>query len=286
VHEQPDVAPAGSTGNLLRRAYARFTAEAMDSSLLSRDFVVLDTLADQDAESQHDLAERLGINRTLMVGLIDRLQEAGYVARDRNPANRRAYVLSLTSPGRRALEDMRQEVSDRDARLTAALTKRERRRLIELLSRLLPDPGHPAIASAEYLVAQAHYRLRRLGDALLAGTGLRTRHFGILPAIDKIGPCSQLQLAHYLSITEPAAAESVDELVQAGLVARRQAPDDRRRYALQLTDLGRERLTALNDVARQLQADVLELLGADGDAELRALLTKLLSAGAAGAVRR
>ncbi|HUB38630.1 MAG TPA: hypothetical protein VMA72_07255 [Streptosporangiaceae bacterium] len=35
------------------------------------------------------------------------------------------------------------------------------------------------------------------------------------------------------------------------------------------------RLTALNDVALRLQADVLDLLGASGDAELRVLLTRL-----------
>jgi DNA-binding MarR family transcriptional regulator len=275
--KQPDAEHAGSTGALLRMAYTRFTAEVMHGGLPSRDFVVLDTLADSDADSQHELAERLGINRTLMVRLIDRLQDAGYVVRARNPANRRTYVLSLTEPGRKALEDMRQEVSDRDARVTAALTPDERRRLDMLLSRLLPEPDQRAIRSTEYLVAQAHFRMRRLGDALLAGTGLRTRHFGILPAIDLIGPCSQQQLANYLGLTEPATAEAVDELARAGLVARHQAPDDRRRYALELTDLGRDRLSALAEVAERLQQDVLDLLGTNGDAELRALLLKLLS---------
>jgi DNA-binding MarR family transcriptional regulator len=277
VPDQPD-ALRHTTGALLRQVYTRFTAEAIEGGVQSRDFVVLDTLAYQDADSQHELAERLGINRTLMVRLIDRLEAAGYLTRIRNPANRRTYVLSLTEAGRKALDDMRQAVAEHDARITAVLTTRERERLNELLSRLLPEPDQPAIQSTEYLVAQAHYRLRRLGDELLAGTGLRTRHFSMLPAIGRLGPCSQQQLARYVAITEPAAAESVDELVRAGLVARRPDPGDRRRYALELTDAGRARLVTLSDAAAHLQADMLDLLGADGEAELRALLTRLLSA--------
>jgi DNA-binding MarR family transcriptional regulator len=194
----------------------------------------------------------------------------------RNPANRRSYVLSLTDEGRKELDGMRKAVSDRDARITAPLTPAERHRFNELLSRLLPEPEQPAIQSTEYLVAQAHYRLRRDGDAMLADAGLKMRHFGPLSVIDKFGPCPQQQLAQYLSITEPAAAQLVDELVQAGMVERGQDPHDRRRYALELTDLGRERLTVVYDAFARLQADVRETLGADGDKELRALLVKLM----------
>jgi DNA-binding MarR family transcriptional regulator len=258
--------------------YARFTADAIRDDPRSRDFVVLDTLADQEADSQREIAERLGINRTIMVRLIDRLEDAGYVTRTRNPANRRSYVLSLTAAGREALDEMRRAVSDRDARLTAGLSRRERKRLDELLGRLLPEPEHAAVHSIEYLVAHAHYLMRRRGDALLADVGLKIRHFGPLFAIDRLGPCSQQQLAQYLTITEPAAAEVVDELVHAGLVARGQDPNDRRRYALELTDLGRQRLGVARDVVERLNADVLDTLGSDGMAALRTLLTKLLPA--------
>lgn len=263
-----------SLGALLRRVYARFTAEALSDDPRSSDFVVLDTLADQDADSQHELAERLGINRTIMVRLIDRLQQAGYVTRTRNPANRRSYVLSITEDGRKARDAMREAVAEQDARVTASLTEAERARLNELLSLLLPDPE--PLPTTAYLVAQAHYRLRRMGDALLADSGLRTRHFGSLAALEALAPCAQQQLARRLHITEPAAAQIVDELVRLGLVTRGQDPDDRRRYALALTPLGRQRLATVRDAADRLQAEVLTLLGPEAERELRALLTKLL----------
>ncbi|MFO7253558.1 MAG: transcriptional regulator, partial [Actinomycetes bacterium] len=69
----------------------------------------------------------------------------------------------------------------------------------------------------------------------------------------------------------------VEELVRLGLVTRGRDPRDRRRYALELTALGRDRLAFLRDTVHRMQAEVLELLGPDGERELRALLAKLLA---------
>jgi len=80
-----------------------------------------------------------------------------------------------------------------------------------------------------------------------------------------------------MGVTEPAAAQIVDELVSLGLVTRGRDPHDRRRYALELTDLGRARLALLRDTTRRLRSEVRALLGPDGERELRALLTKLLA---------
>lgn len=266
----------GSLGALLRRVSARFTADAIQDDAQSREFVVLDTLAGHEVDSQRELAERLGINRTIMVRLVDRLEDAGYVTRTRNPANRRSYLLSVTAAGRTAAGRMREAVSERDARLTSGLGRRERQRLDRLLSRLLPQPEQPAIRSTEYLVAHAHLQLRRRGDALLADTGLKIRHHGPLLAVEQLGPCSQQALARFLAITEPAAAEVIDELVRAGLIARGQDPDDRRRYALELTERGRERLGVVREVVERLNADVLDALGAEDLQELRTLLAKMI----------
>lgn len=267
--------PHATTGHLLRRVYTTVTARAMRDGPRSREFVVLDVLADEDAPSQQVLAHRLGINRTIMVRLLDRLQAAGHVVRTRNPSNRRTYVLSLTEAGRAALDGMRQAVADRDARLTSALTAPERERLTALLTRLIADEPS-AISSVEHLVAQAHYRLRRLGDHRLAAYGLRTRHFALLPALDELGPCPQEQLARHLHLTEPSTASLIEELVTAGIVSRGRDPHDRRRYALRLTDLGRARVPTVREAMEGIERDVDDVLGREGARELRTLLTKLL----------
>ncbi|MER7836482.1 MarR family transcriptional regulator [Streptomyces sp. NPDC096040] len=278
--EVPGVLPESLTGfisYLLRRVYAQFSSTGDGGDSDSRDFLVLDALTGHDWESQLDLAERLGINRTIMVAVIDRLEARGEVRRTRNPDNRRQYVLSLTDQGREALEARRRAVAARDARLTAVLTDEETIRLDELLARLLPESAQPLVQGTEYLVAQAHHRLRKHGDDKLAGTGLRVRHYGPLSALDVFGPISQQRLAELLAITGPAASQLVDELVRLGLVRRGRDPHDRRRYALEVTDVGREKLALIAGAVAELAVDISERLGPEGDEELRALLLKLLA---------
>ncbi|MFD4606311.1 MarR family winged helix-turn-helix transcriptional regulator [Streptomyces sp. NPDC058464] len=278
--EVPGVLPDALTdfiGYLLRRVHAQFSATDDGGDSDPRDFLVLDALTGRDWESQLDLAERLGINRTIMVGVIDRLEARDEVRRTRNPDNRRQYVLSLTDGGREAVEASRRAVAERDARLTAVLTDEETARLDELLGRLLPESAQPLVQGTEYLVAQAHHRLRKHGDDKLAGTGLRVRHYGPLSALDVLGPISQQRLAELLAITGPAASQLVDELVKLGLVRRGRDPHDRRRYALEVTDLGRERLGVVARAVAGLAADVSAMLGPGGEDELRELLLKLLA---------
>ncbi|QOV47148.1 MarR family winged helix-turn-helix transcriptional regulator [Streptomyces chromofuscus] len=277
--EVPGVLPESLTdyvSYLLRRVHAQFSSTPDGTDTDSRDFLVLDALTGQDWASQLDLAERLGINRTIMVQVIDRLEARGEVRRTRNPDNRRQYVLSLTDRGRDALGAMRRAVAERDAGLTAVLTPQEIARLDELLTRLLPESAQPLVQGTEYLVAQVHFRLRRHGDDKLAGTGLRVRHYGPLSALVASGPCSQQQLAEHLAITGPAVSQLVDELVEQGLVRRGRDPHDRRRYALEVTDEGREKLVVVTAAVQELADDVAALLGPGGEEELRTLLLKLL----------
>jgi DNA-binding MarR family transcriptional regulator len=262
---------------LLRRAFA-YVSSVADSNAEAQVFAVLATLADQRVSSQQELAEGLEINRTIMVKLIDRLEAAGYVTRTRNPENRRSYLLALTDAGREALEEMQSSVVKHDELITANLTPAERERLIDLLRTVLGLPEKaPSTLSTEYLIRQVFLLLRRRGDAMVSDVGLRLRNFGSLFAISKLGPCPQQQLARYLAVTEPAAAQIVDELVRAGLVARGQDPTDRRRYALEVTTLGWERLVTLRDAMDRLQAEIIETVGGpENEEEIHRLVLKLL----------
>ena len=173
---------------------------------------------------------------------------------------------------------LRASVLDRDEQLTGALNLRERKRLNRLLRTVLGEPETtPSTLSTEYLITQVFLLLRRRGDAMVADAGLRIRNFAALFAISKLGPCPQQQFARYLAVTEAAAALIVDDLVRAGLVARGQDPVDRRRYALELTALGGQRLTLLRDAMDRLQADVVATLGGPAnEAEIHRLLRKVL----------
>lgn len=289
---------AAYAAHLLRRAFIRsnrltpaFDPDAPGAAS-ARDFQVLDALDRPDAAySQQDLGDLLGINRTTMVKLIDRLEAAGQVVRTRNPDDRRSYVLALTGAGRDALKATEPALAEGDDRLTATLTPAERDRLDALLAALLGRAGAVSGQRAEgggqggdqggarrrtgSLVARAHHFVRRRIEGALTGAGLQARHFGALTALAP-GPCSQQQLARRLGISEQAVLQIVDDLERAGRVVRDRDPQDRRRYALRLTGAGQEALALARRVVEAAEAEMGAVLGAEGLRELKSLLMKLL----------
>jgi DNA-binding MarR family transcriptional regulator len=276
---------AAYAAHLLRRAYIRANRLSPEFDPVSggagsaRDFQVLDALSEPTAAySQQDLGERLGINRTTMVKLIDRLEAAGQVVRARRPGDRRSYVLALTDEGRGAIKTMEPAMSRVDDRLTAALAPGERERLDELLTTLLCHP-RPSTGQRRTgpLIAQSHHFVRRRIEDVLSDVGLQARHFGALTVLAD-GPCSQQQLARRLGISEQAILQIVDDLERAGRVVRERDPQDRRRYALRLTRAGQDALHTSRRVVETAEAEMGTTLGADGRAELKELLVKLLSA--------
>jgi DNA-binding MarR family transcriptional regulator len=91
--------------------------------------------------SQQAIGERLRIDRTTMVSLIDDLERAGYVKRERNPDDRRAYAITLTAAGRRA-QTRAEEAVDAHALqfFGRQLSEAERQELHRLLTRLIEQP--------------------------------------------------------------------------------------------------------------------------------------------------
>jgi DNA-binding MarR family transcriptional regulator len=111
--------------------------------LNTRHFGVMTLLRDQEAggesASQQAIGERLRIDRTTRVALIDDLERAGYVKRDRNPDDRRASVITLTAAGRKA-QVRAEKAIDSDARqFFGRLSEPERQQLHRLLRRLNGD---------------------------------------------------------------------------------------------------------------------------------------------------
>jgi len=98
---------------LLRERVGRALAP-MELSLY--EYVMLRLISLDVPVSQGTLGETYGIDRTTMVGLVDRLEERELVVRKRNEADRRSYLLRLTPKGRkvlsRALRIVRKEQQD------------------------------------------------------------------------------------------------------------------------------------------------------------------------------
>ena len=88
------------------RGYVKATHEALaDLPGGPRGYQVLAAAAGDEHGSQLALAQRLGVDRTVMTYLLDSLAEAGLVERRPDPADRRARRVVATARGRALLKE-------------------------------------------------------------------------------------------------------------------------------------------------------------------------------------
>jgi DNA-binding MarR family transcriptional regulator len=271
------------TGYLLRLAHARaheIADDAFPDGPHPREYAVLNAVAALGPLSQQRLAERLQVNRTLMVGVADVLERRGLVERRRDPADRRSYALHVTDVGAAELARLHDEVARVDRSMTERLSDAERARLHELLRRLLGigpgDVPEPLADRTGFLLSRAHFSSRDRANELLRPLGIVVRHFGLLTLLDAHGPCSQQALAKRFRVSPTMVTQIVDDAEALGLAERQRNPDDRRSYQVSLTPVGRRKLTAARRIASTIADEIAAPLGEAGDRELRALLRKML----------
>ncbi len=272
------------TGFMLRRAYAQATRDVracIDDDIPVRDVALLAALAERGPLSQRQLADLTQVHPSVMVKLVDSLEERGWVVRERNPQDRRSYALRLTPAGGQALTRLRDDLDRGEQLFTDALTGSQRERLKAVLLNLLGDEGWPSIdvlsQYAGFLVAQAHRLVRGWALEELRPLKLDPRDFGVLSTIARDQPCTQNHLALALGVSPAAALMFVEELDRIGLVHRERNTDDRRSYDLRLTPAGQRRWTQARAAAARVQARVVDRLGAATDEELRLLLSQVLT---------
>ncbi|MGI5128632.1 MarR family winged helix-turn-helix transcriptional regulator [Pseudonocardia sp. CA-107938] len=104
---------------------------------------LLRAIAGEPGRSQNELAAELGVRPSRLVVLVDELEDAGLVQRDRDPDDRRRHVLQLTPRGRATWFRLVGSAAEHEATLCAALTVDERHELAELLRRIAEDHGLP-----------------------------------------------------------------------------------------------------------------------------------------------
>ena len=115
---------------------ARMTARYMPLTARS-DFAVLAALEEYGPLSQADLGRRLGLDRNDVSGIVNRLASGRHVDRHADPANRRRNVVTLTTSGKRYLEEIQRRANAAQDELLAGLSTTERQQLNELLTKLL-----------------------------------------------------------------------------------------------------------------------------------------------------
>jgi DNA-binding MarR family transcriptional regulator len=128
---------AGRLGYLFKHAQLRMaelnTEALAPFGINGRELAVLLTLADHEPASQQQAAERMGVDRTTMVALLDALETKGLVTRRPQAGDRRRNVVELTPEGQDTLVGASLASDEAERLLLSALTKQEADQLRKLL---------------------------------------------------------------------------------------------------------------------------------------------------------
>src|SRR6202167_4246802 len=149
MHAEPS-APAGKLTQpadltwLLHRAAQRMRATldqvARTKGLAGvRDWIVLSALIAQPGRTQLALGHALGLDKTTLTSLLDRLETDGLVVRSLDPHDRRARIPEVTSVGRRIHARVSRARDNTEAELLKAFSLQEQHLLRDLLTRLAAD---------------------------------------------------------------------------------------------------------------------------------------------------
>ena len=135
---------AGRLGYLLKHAQlalAELTAAALEPfGLTGRELAVLTVLASGEPASQQQAAQRLGVDRTTMVALVDVLEDKGLVRRHAHAEDRRRNVVELTEKGHDRLRQAGQAAQEAEGRFLAPLSREDAQRLKAILLAVIqPD---------------------------------------------------------------------------------------------------------------------------------------------------
>jgi len=84
-----------------------------------------------------ELADRTGVTRATITGLVDTLERAGLVTRTPHPEDRRMMSVGLTPRGNKLLADIMPEHFRRMAWLMDPLSESERKTFVRLLTKVL-----------------------------------------------------------------------------------------------------------------------------------------------------
>lgn len=101
--------------------------------LMPRQFQLLGLLDDNGPMGQRELGQAMATDPSILVTLLNPLEADGFVARNRDPADRRRHVVTLTAAGKRQLDRAAEAQRQAEDAMFAGLSTEQRAQLRDLL---------------------------------------------------------------------------------------------------------------------------------------------------------
>ncbi|GAA5047447.1 MarR family winged helix-turn-helix transcriptional regulator [Erythrobacter westpacificensis] len=116
--------------------YRHFTETFAALGMTQKQVSVLWLVGANPGVAQIELGSRLRMDRATTMTIVNRLQERGYLRREKSSSDGRKQSLHLTDEGEQALQQAKQCIEEHEAWLKSRFTADEVEKLVEMLSRI------------------------------------------------------------------------------------------------------------------------------------------------------
>ena len=116
--------------------YRPCTETFVDLDLTQKQVSVLWLVDDHPGISQIEVGKRLRMDRATTMTIVNRLQERGFLRRERSESDGRKQALFLTDEGRDALGHAKSCIAEHEAWLKSRFSPDEVKNLVEMLARI------------------------------------------------------------------------------------------------------------------------------------------------------
>jgi len=140
-----------------------------------------------------------------------------------------------------------------------------------------PSPSKELLSSTSFLLKRLGWHIKDRSWQAYEATGLSPQHHAVLSLLDEGAREAQGTIADALGYDRSQLVGLLDELEERGLVERKRDPSDRRRHLVSLTPVGKEKLSELRAIAKQLDKEFFAPLDAAQRDQLHELLVELAS---------
>jgi MarR family transcriptional regulator, lower aerobic nicotinate degradation pathway regulator len=122
---------------LHRVTAAIFSEETASFGLTGLQYGILNVVEIESGIDQIGVCNTLGVDRSTLAGVVDRLEEKGLVTRRTRAADRRSNTLHLTRAGKRILGEIETSAQKAERRAFEPLSSAEQRQFARMLARLV-----------------------------------------------------------------------------------------------------------------------------------------------------
>lgn len=139
--KRPAVEHHGSIGYALARAHnlfrARMTAALAGETIHLGHVVLLSSLLGKNDQTQAELTQTSGIEKSSVVLFLDFLEKDGWLERRLHPTDRRAHHVHLTEAGRKRFIRIGKKIEEAQTNALVEFSTNEKAKLEQLLIKLI-----------------------------------------------------------------------------------------------------------------------------------------------------